>query len=80
MYDETTGGSNDDEEVAYDEGTDAFASYFSRQTLRFSLHQRALVGGQHDSVNGSPLLHQTHVFTTEAKKSFHSASQGISQI
>lgn len=66
VYDETIVDPND-EEVAYDEATDEFASYSTDKLLpRFSSqHQIDLMGEQYDSVNSSPQLYQTHMFITE---------------
>ncbi|CAK7316596.1 Ribosome production factor 1 [Vulpes lagopus] len=65
VYDETIVDPND-EEVAYDEATDEFASYFNKLRPRFSSqHQIGLVGEQYGSVSSSPQFYQTHMFITE---------------
>ncbi|KAF3830689.1 hypothetical protein GH733_004508 [Mirounga leonina] len=68
VYDETAVDPND-EEVAYDEATDEFASYFNKLLLRFSSqHQIDLMGEQYNSVNSSPQLYQTHIRGLALKK------------
>lgn len=85
MYDETIVDPND-EEVAYDEATDEFASYFNRQTSPKILITTS------DRPHGrtvklceqlSTVIPNSHVYYRRGlalKKLFHSAFQEISQI